>query len=78
MDGLETAWYRVGIRPVKTIAHDDGSFGVYAFNWDTGAIELNMDYLRHVTEGADNLDEISEQQFEYEVAQLCEERGLPG
>lgn len=76
MSALTTAWYRVGIRPVKTIEHEDGSFGVYAFNWDTGAIELNMHYLRHVMEGADNLDEISERQFDEEVAELRAERGF--
>lgn len=70
-------YYLAGERPIKSNVDPDGSFGVYAMNWHTGAMELNMSYLTAVTEGADNLDEVDEQTFHQRLTEIRKQRGLP-
>lgn len=67
---------KVGDRPVKALLEDDG-FGVYVFDWKTGNFILDLTYLEIIYFGRMNDVEIlSEQEFNIYVEKLKKERGL--
>lgn len=75
---METKYYVVGERPVKSVREKDGSFGIYAFNWETGVFDLNLNYLERIVFGDESAEteEVNEEYFETYVQKLKSERGL--
>ena len=66
----------VGLRPVKAVAGDD-SFGTYAFNWQTGEFDLDLSYVERIYFGTmDEVEFVTEEEFEESVETLKKERGL--
>ena len=72
-----------GARPVVSILWPDGSLGVYAMDWDTGEVMINMRYLqchfdsRH--HDALSCDEVWRERFEDAVADYRSRKGFaPG
>ncbi|MDF2833137.1 hypothetical protein [Chryseobacterium indoltheticum] len=67
---------KVGDRPVKALLEDDG-FGVYVFDWKTGNFILDLTYLEIIYFGRmDDVEILSEQEFNIYVEKLKKERGL--
>jgi len=64
-------FFIVGDRPVKASRNEEGQMALYAFNWETGEFELAMNYLSRIYFGSgDEVDQVSEDEFEKKVAQL--------
>ena len=71
-------YFIVGIRPVRLRALPDGGLSCESFDWSTGQFTLDNSYLAKVTTGyGDEVDEISEADFEAAVKRLRKERNLP-
>ncbi len=70
--GLQAPLYCiVGARPVKALNTDDGGLGVYAYNWDSGAFELAMDYLERIYFGSqDEVEQVTREEFDLYVEEL--------
>lgn len=67
---------KVGDRPVKALLEDDG-FGVYVFDWDTGSFIMDLTYLERIYFGRmDDVEIITENEFNTYVEKLKKERGL--
>ncbi|MDP9958657.1 hypothetical protein [Chryseobacterium lathyri] len=67
---------KVGDRPVKAVLEDDG-FGVYAFDWKTGYFILDLSYLEKIYFGRmDDVEILTEKEFNAYVDKLKKEKGF--
>jgi len=63
-------FYIVGDRPVKYIIDPDGGAGIYAFDWKTGDFTLAMFYLSRFRGSMDDVESVTEKEFEEYVMKL--------
>lgn len=69
----------VGLRPVKAEKTADGGLAIYAFNWETGAFELNIRYLEHLYgfyTGDLDIKNHTKEEFDKYVSDLRKKRGF--
>ena len=67
---------KVGDRPVKALLENDG-FGIYVFDWTTGNFILDLSYIEKIYFGkGDDVEEVTESEFNAYVDKLKQERGL--
>lgn len=60
-----------GARPVKAVRTPEGGIDVLAYDWATGELTRDLDYLEHVLAPADHdVEFVSEAEFEAEVRRL--------
>ena len=67
----------VGRRPVKLVETSDGGMDCLAYDWDTGELVRNMDYLTRACLPDDEVDVVSVEQFDAQLARLRAEGGRP-
>jgi len=60
----------VGARPVKAIATADGGTDILAYDWSTGEFVRHMEYLTRVCLPDDEVEVVSQEQFDARVAEL--------
>jgi virulence-associated protein VapD len=72
-------YYIFGMRPVYSEYSDTKThLNTFAFNWETGSFDLNNHcYTRLIFNKVDELEIISEREFNDYVARLKKERNLP-
>jgi hypothetical protein len=64
----------VGARPVKAIRTEDGGMDVLAYDWETGELRRDMSYVDRVLMPDVEVDIVSEEEFERQVAALRAKR----
>lgn len=63
----------VGSKAVKLIRTENGGIGAYAYNRKTGQFELAMKYLDQVLFGKDDVESVSETEFELYIESLSQQ-----
>jgi hypothetical protein len=64
-------WYfAINDRPVKVVATSDGGMDVMILNLVTGELERNMAYLSQCFEPGQNVQRLSEAEFDSRVAEI--------
>ena len=73
----EMKYFKVGLRPVYYKEENDESF-VFVFNWENGKFEDDFTYYKKIFSGPemDDVEELSEQEFNEYVTKLRQERNL--
>ena len=73
---MKTKYYKSGLRPVFQEIEDEFDT-YYAFQWETGEFEENMEYGDKIDFDPDgDVEELTKEEFDTYVKQLREERGL--
>jgi hypothetical protein len=67
-------FYAVNDRPVKFVETPSGGLTVLVYDFATGELERNMDYLDRPFEPGADVDQLNEEQFDELVAKLRSER----
>ncbi|MBI4700707.1 MAG: hypothetical protein HY744_06015 [Deltaproteobacteria bacterium] len=65
----------VGARPVKLVETADGGMDCLAYDWETGAMVRNMDYLTRACLPDEEVDIVTADEFDAQVARLRSGRG---
>jgi len=60
----------VGARPVKAIETEDGGMDILAYDWSTGEFVRHMEYLTRVCLPNEEVEVVSQQEFDAHVAKL--------
>jgi hypothetical protein len=67
-------FYAVNDRPVKFAETPDGGLTVLVYDFETGELARDMDYLDKPFEPGKDVDQLTEEQFEQLLAKLRSER----
>ena len=70
MSGSFPWYFMVNDRPVKVVATANGGMDVLILNLDSGELEQNMAYLAQCFEPGQNVQRLSEEEFEQRVAAI--------
>jgi len=65
----------VGRRPVKLVETADGGMDCLAYDWSSGELVRNMDYLTRACLPDGEVEVVSVEQFDAQLAQLRAEQG---
>jgi hypothetical protein len=63
-------WYSISGRPVTAQPTPDGGMDVLAFDWTTGEMVRDLDYLTKVVLPGTDTDELTSEEFDALVADL--------
>lgn len=67
----------VGLRPVKLVETNDGGMDCLAYDWDSGELVRNMDYLSRACLPDDEVEVVGVEQFDAHLARLRARGGRP-
>ena len=66
-----------GNRPIKAVSTEDGGMAILVFDCDTGEFKRDLNYLMVAVWGdSDDVEYLSEEEFNSYVAKLRRERGF--
>jgi len=76
--GIDLPIYCVdGSLPIKAVRTEDGGMEILVFDWDTGEFKRDLTYLTVAVWGdSDDVEYLSEEEFNSYVAKLRRERGF--
>jgi hypothetical protein len=63
-------WYAIDGRPVTSQPTEDGGLDILAFDWRTGELVRDLDYLTKVVLPGTDTDELTQDEFDDLVARL--------
>ena len=76
MSDEQVRYFIAGMRPAKLVPEGRPLPTCYAFDWKTGEVVPDVGYYSRIVGSKDDIDEVSEEEFNCEVTRLRAELGF--